>query len=373
MKKILHISKYYYPYFGGIEDVVHSIVTELRDKYEQRVICFNHEKSGTIRIMDDGIEIIRVQTTVTINSQPVSLSYLHMLRAEIEDFKPDVIHIHFPNPLIGFYLLLLDYNAKLVIHWHSDIIGKNYLYGLYRPLEKRILKRADVIITTSPQYIECSKPLQPFADKVQVLPNVVNEEKLQPQRDDDKEVARIIHRYKGKKIILYIGRHVPYKGIDLLVKAGFHLADDCVILIAGTGEMTPYLQRLAQPLGEKVQFIGRLQNKELRCYLRAASLFAFPSIDRREAFGLALAEALYCGLPAVSFYIEGSGSIWVNRNQETGIVVDQIDAELYAQAISSLLQDEEKRKQYGKSAKEWVKTHFLKNQIQKLLTVYESC
>ncbi len=373
MKKILHISKFYYPYFGGIEDVVHSIVTEMEGRYEQRIICFNHENSGTICMTQNGVEVLRVSAPVTIASQPLSLSYYRLLREEIRAFQPDVIHVHFPNPLIGVYLLSMPVKAKLVVHWHSDIIGKGGLYAFYRRWEKRILEKADAIIATSEQYVELSQPLQPHKSKIHILPNIVNEEKLQLQTGDEAIIESIRERYENKKIVLFIGRHVPYKGIDYLIKTAPFLQEDCVILIGGTGELTEPLQQLAQPYGDKVQFIGRLQDRELRCYLRAASVFAFPSIDRREAFGVALAEALYCGLPAVSFHIAGSGSIWVNQNRKTGIVVETIDAKPYAQAMIDLLQDDERRKQYGQTAIAWVKSHFLKDQIQTLPSVYESC
>ena len=371
MTRVLHISKFYYPYFGGIEDVAHSIVMEMRDNYEQRVICFNHEQGGTIRTIVDGVDVVRVGALCTISSQPLSVSYYYHLRNEINSFKPDVIHVHFPNPLIGIYLLMLRIDKiKLIIHWHSDILGKDALYWAYRRLERKILERADTIITTSPHYIEKSVPLQRFASKVRVLPNVVNEEKMQLLPENEKEIKRIKERFKGKKIVLFVGRHVPYKGIDFLIDSIPYLSDKCIVLIGGTGEQTVHLQHLAAPMGEKVQFIGRLQDKEIRCYMHAADVFAFPSIDRREAFGVALAEALYCGLPAVSFRIEGSGSMWVNQNLKTGIVVDTIDARKYAEAINTLVENDELRLQYGKEASRWIRAHFLKDQIHSLSGIY---
>ena len=351
MKKILHISKFYPPYYGGIEDVVYNIVSEFRNSaYEQRVICFNHEKGGTIRTNENGIGIVRVKTPFTIASQPISLSYLWQLKKELQTFKPDIIHVHFPNPLIAVYLLLLSlHHIKVIIHWHADIIGKNMLYWTIKPFERRALQRADVIITTSEQYIELSKPLLPFKDKIRILPNTINETKLQLQPGDNDTIAHIRSWYNGKKIVFFVGRHVPYKGIDLLIKATRYLPENCVVVIGSTGEQTAYLQELAQPYGEKIQFVGRLTDTEMRCYLYAADIFAFPSIDRREAFGVALAEALYCGTPAVTFRINGSGVTWVNQDKKTGIIVDEIDEKHYAEALNVLLADEALRIQYGQT------------------------
>ena len=371
MKKILHISKYYYPYHGGLEDVARSIVLEMRGRFEQRVICFHHTSAGTERSTEDGVEIVRVHAPVVLSSQPISFSYLHVLRREIRSFRPDIIHVHFPNPLIGLYLLLLPLDGiRLIIHWHSDIIDKRGLYCIYRPWERRLLQRADTILVTSPQYMEQSAPLRDFIGKIQVLPNIVHEPKLTVQPEDEQRIAEIKNRFAGKKIVFFLGRHVPYKGVDLLVQSAPYLSDDCVVVIGGTGEMTAYWQQLAAPNGDKVQFVGELKDAEKRCYLHAADVFAFPSIDRREAFGVALAEALYCGVPAVSFRIEGSGCMWVNQNGKTGIVVDTKEPHAYAEAINSLLQNDALRAQYGEAAHDWIQTHFLKDQLYSLLTIY---
>ena len=370
-KRILHISKFYHPYYGGIEDVVYTIVNELKGDYEQRVICFNHER-GFVRSMDNGIEIIRVNAPISIASQPCSLSFLRKLQQEINRFRPDIIHIHFPNPLVAAYLLMVNTRgAKIVVHWHADIIGKKAMYLLVKPIERKVLKRAYCIIATSKQYIAKSLPLQPFLDKIVIIPNTINESKLQFFKGEEKKISAIRVTYRDKKIVFFVGRHVNYKGVDYLIEAASMLPEDCVVLIGGTGVETENLRHLAKPLGDKIYFLGRLPNNEMKYYLRAASVFAFPSIDRREAFGVALAEALYCGTPAVSFYIEGSGTTWVNQDGLTGIVVKEKDAVHYAEAISQLLGDDDLRKQYGEEAAKWVRAHFLKNQISQLASVYQ--
>ncbi len=371
MKKILHISKYYFPYHGGLEDIARSIVIEMREKYEQRVVCFNHTHTGTIRSTEDGVEVVRINAPLTISSQPISFSYLQVLRQEIRSFRPDIIHVHFPNPLVGLFLLLIPLDGiRLIIHWHSDILGKQVLYRLYRPLEQRILQRADAILVTSPQYKEYSAPLRKFSEKIHILPNIVHEPKLLFQPEDKQAVKRIKDHFSEKKIVFFLGRHVPYKGVDILLQSVPYLSDTCVVVIGGTGEQTAYWQQLAAPYGDKVQFVGELHDDEKRRFLYASDVFAFPSIDRREAFGVALTEALYCGAPAVSFRIEGSGSMWVNQNGKTGIVVENIDPHAFAEAINTLIQDDVLRARYSKAAHQWIKKNFLKDQLYLLLTVY---
>lgn len=361
MKKILHISKYYYPYYGGIEDVAYTIVEELRPYYEQKVICFNHEKGK--RSYVDGSDVVRVKTHGTIASQPISLSYRKELKKVIADFRPDYIHVHLPNPLICFYLLTLNLRGiKVISHWHADILGKSGFYTVCKSIEDKFLKRSDVIIATSQMYMECSQPLRPYLDKAKVLPNTINETKVQLHEGEQIEVEAIRQKYEGKKIVFFVGRHVPYKGIDYLLKAADKIDKDAIVLIAGVGAETAMLKAQSAHLSN-VKFIGRVSNDELKYYLHAATVFAFPSIDRREAFGVALAEALYCGVPAVSFNIEGSGAIWVNQHGKTGYIVENMSVEAYADALNKLLRSDRLRAEMSEQAKLWTKATFMKDQI----------
>ena len=108
--------------------------------------------------------------------------------------------------------------------------------------------------------------------------------------------------------------------------------------------------------------------------IKGADVFAFPSVTKNEAFGVALAEAMYCYTPAVTFTIEGSGVNWVNKDGVTGIEVPQdsnLDRE-YAAAIDKLVTDNELRKIYSIAAHERVRDNFLmKHMVKAMEKVYE--
>ncbi|MDD3079523.1 MAG: glycosyltransferase [Paludibacter sp.] len=370
MKKILHVSKFYYPYYGGIEDVARTLIDELKPYYEQKIICFNHEK-GTIYNIN-GADVLRVGTTCTIASQPVSIKYRRLLQDAIKSFRPDFIHLHLPNPLIASYLLTINlYGAKIITHWHADILGQKHFYPFYKPFEQKILKNSYKIITTSEMYKDHSEPLKQYLNKTYILPNTVNEHKLHLYEGEQEEIESIRHKYGNKKIVLFIGRHVAYKGIDYLIEAEKYIKQDCVILIGGTGDLNAKLKEQAGN-NPRIKFIGRLSNNDMKYHLYAADVFAFPSHNRSEAFGVALAEALYCGLPAVSFNIEGSGALWVNKNNYTGIVVENKNVEKFAGAIDKILESDKLRKEFSQNGKKWVKENFLKDQIVPIMEkIYE--
>jgi glycosyltransferase involved in cell wall biosynthesis len=365
MKKILHVSKFYYPYYGGIEDVARTIIDELKPYYEQRIICFNHEK-GTIYNIN-GVDVLRIGTLFTIASQPVSIKYRSKLQNMIDSYKPDFIHLHLPNPLIAFYILTLNlHGAKIITHWHADILGQKSFYSLFKFFEQRLLKKSHKIIATSEMYKNYSIPLHNFKDKIVILPNTVNENKLHLFEGELQEIEKIKAKYDNKKIVFFVGRHVSYKGIDYLIESEKFISEECIILIGGTGDLTKVLKDKVED-NKRIKFIGRLTNNELKYYLHASTVFAFPSHNRSEAFGVALAEALFCGLPAVSFNIEGSGTLWVNQHNHTGLIVENKNSKEFGEALAKIIASEELRTEMSINAQEWVRIHFLKDQIQPIM------
>ena len=354
-KRVLHISKYYYPYLGGTESVCQDIVEGLKE-YENRVICFN-DSNRTVCCEINGIQILRIGCFMKVASQSCSLFYYYYLKRNIQSWQPDIIHFHHPNPFVAFLLVrLIPANTKLIVHWHLDITKQKYIYPLVKRNERRLLERADSVIVTSPQYRDASLPLKPFLQKVKVVANGINIHRFDLQCNDEMRIKDIHKKYHYKRLIFFVGRHVEYKGLRYLIEAEKYVTTDCHIVIAGQGPLTEELKAKAN-LG-RVSFVGRLSNDDLRCYLHAADVFAFPSITKNEAFGLALAEAMYCRCPDVTFYIEGSGVNWVSLNGVTGIEVDNSDSKKYASAIDKLLRDDLLRKQYADAARKRVVEYF---------------
>ena len=355
-KKILHISNYYPPQIGGIEDVCRSIATALLEQ-EQQVICF-HDESQTVKEIVEGIPVTRCGVWRKLFSQSVSFSFYKELKRIFKTFDPDFVHFHTPNPLSSVYLLLaLPKKTKLIVHWHSDIIKQSFLYLFFHPIEKRLLKRADKIVATSPTYIHGSKPLQLWSNKVTVIPNTVNESKLMKQDGDEQAIAEIKQFYGGQKIVFTFGRHVPYKGLKYLVEAAPLVSNDVAIVVAGKGPLSKSLKNSAKKF-PNIHFIGRLEENVLRQYLYASDVFVFPSITRNEAFGIALAEAMYCGLPAVTFTIPDSGVNWVCLNGETGLEVENRNVQALAEAINHLATAADLRKKLGENAARRVRADF---------------
>ena len=389
--RVLHISKYYHPFSGGTEQVARECVMALQESekhlYEQVVFCFDHKgmkgaRPGNHRSMDsveriDGIRVVRCACQVKVASQSLSFSYRRRLKAVFDQFRPDIVVFHYPNPFAAAYLLsFLKQEQKLIVFWHLDIVKQKILGKLFSRQNHRLLRRADRVIATSPNYLKGSPWLQGYTQKCAVIPNCIDESKF--EKSDPEEVSaegRIRKRFAGRILCLAVGRHVAYKGFHYLIEAARYLDENYAVVITGEGGLTETLKGQAEALGEQAKlqghgaklpeivFAGLISDAELHAYLHACDIFCFPSITKNEAFGIALAEAMYCGKPAVTFTIEGSGVNYVNLNGVTGIECPNRDSRSYAEAIRFLAEDPARRRQYGDAARRRVEENFMFRQF----------
>ena len=363
MKRILHISKYYYPFSGGTEQIARDCVNALKDEYEQKVIAFNDGKEDKNDYVD-GIEVIRCGCFAMISAQSLSISYKNRLHNTIKTFKPDIVIFHYPNPFVARFILkeLQNKNIKFILYWHLDIVRQKLLRVFFKSQNRRLLERADKIIATSPNYIEGSKWLQSAKEKCVVVPNCINEERMKITLKIEEKAQKIRKENEGKTICVAVGRHTEYKGFTYLIQASKMLDDTFKIFITGTGELTDSLKKEAEN-DSKITFTGRLEDEDLKAYILACDIFCFPSITKNEAFGVALAEAMYYGKPAVTFNIPGSGVNYVCLDGVTGIEVENRSVEKYAISIRKLAGNEELRIKYGKAGKKRVIDNFLNKQF----------
>jgi glycosyltransferase involved in cell wall biosynthesis len=243
MKRILQIDNYMYPHIGGIEQVTRDILNALKDEYEMKVICFNHEK-GTITDQVDGIDVTRVNCQAKIQSQSIALGYGKALKKLMKSYNPEIVIFHYPNPFVAHFLkkYLKKKQFKFILWWHLDITKQKLLGKLFNGQTIKLLKYADKIIATSPNYIEGSPYLSEYKNKCIVIPNCVNEDRLKYEKKHIDLANEIKSKYANKKILFGFGRHVEYKGLTYLVKASKELDDSYVTLIGGSGPLTESLK-----------------------------------------------------------------------------------------------------------------------------------
>jgi glycosyltransferase involved in cell wall biosynthesis len=375
--RVLHIGKFFPPYSGGIER--YSVdLAGAQAAAGVATALLAHAPPGvhrTRRFDAAGVEVTLAACHGQLLYAPVSPAFPLLLARTLRRFQPDLLHLHLPNTS-AFWALLSPTARKLpwIVHWHADIPldgGKQRLrlaYRFYRPWEQALLRRARAIVATSAPYLEASAALTPWRDKTCLVPLGIGPSAAIPSARDD---AHDLWPTTGLRL-LAVGRLSYYKGFDVLLRA-LAAVPAAQLLLIGTGECETALRRLASELRieNRVRFAGHADDALLARAYAQADAFCLPSIDRAEAFGLVLLEAMRAGLPTVASAIPGSGVGFVVRDGQTGLLVQPRDAMGLASAINKLAADTALRQRLGSAGwQRWRDEFTLAASAQRIAELY---
>jgi glycosyltransferase involved in cell wall biosynthesis len=329
--RVVHVGKFYPPVAGGMERIVQSLCAVTAGRLESRVLAFN-TGGGTIAEQIDGVPVTRVGTWGSIGSVPVAPAFpVHLIRVDA-----DVMILHEPNPWALLSYALVRPRLPLAIWFHSDVIRPTLQYEVfYKPIARPAYRAARRFLVSSPALAEQATALAPFRDLVTVIPFGIDVESWRASDVVKRRADEIGRRAAGRPIVLFAGRHVPYKGVPVLIEAAAPL--DVSVVILGDGPMRSSWTELAgrQTGPARFSFPGEVNDEELRAYLFASRMFVLPSVTRAEAFGYVQLEAMACARPVISTAL-ATGVPWVN---ESGLVVAVNDVGALRQAIERLAVD----------------------------------
>lgn len=365
--KILQLGKFY-PLKGGVEKVMYALAEKLS---EQGIDCdamFASKDGHTEDIqLNDHCHIYVCRTFFEAKATMIAPTMVTTLQQICDRY--DIIHIHHPDPMAALALYISGFKGRVVLHWHSDIIRQNKLLKFYRPLQSWLIRRADVIVGTSPVYLKHSEALSDVQEKCCCIPIGIYE-----TPGNAAVTARIHTQYPGKRIVFSLGRLVLYKGYEHLIEAARYLPDDYVVLIGGTGHQHNHLQEVinAQCHQDKVKLLGFLADEVLGAYFDACDVFALSSIDKREAFAIVQVKAMEHGKPVVATDIPDSGVPWVNQHGVSGINVPPCDGQALARAIVEICSDEERYRRYCQDSRQRYEELFrMEDMIASCKALYE--
>lgn len=343
---ILQLGKFY-PIKGGVEKVAYDLMTGLStNEIHCDMLCATVAGKGKTIRLNPYAQLMECHSWGKAAATMIAPSMITTLRKVCPSY--DIVHVHHPDPMAALALALSGYKGKVVLHWHSDIQKQKYLLKLYRPLQDWLLRRADLIVGTSPVYLDESPFLKKVQQKTVCLPIGVP-----PILPEPEAVDKLRKQYGEKKIVFSLGRLVAYKGFTHLVEAARFLKDDYVILIGGTGALKQALSQQIKRLGleNKVVLLGRIPENELPTYFGACKVFCLPSVQKTEAFGIVQIEAMSCGKPVVATRIPQSGVPWVNKHGVSGLNVMPGNAGELARAIQDIADNESVYDKYSTAAK----------------------
>jgi rhamnosyl/mannosyltransferase len=354
---------------GGMERHVESLIVGLAGKV--RFVNLVPSRDGPAREYSLGESVVyEVPAFSLAYNAPISPTMPWRAWQLHRERRFDLAHLHFPDPMSHAAALVLPRSLPIVVSWHSDIVRRRRFRALYRPFVERILRRAAAVVVGTPAHFRSSEVLSRAGveDKLAQVPYGVDFSRFERPGPG---VAQIRRRF-GERIVFALGRHVYYKGFEFLLEAMAALPD-AHLLLGGEGPLTGRLRDRAAELGVagRVTFLGEIPDEQLADYYFACDVFCMPSVEPAEGFGLVQVEAMACGRPVVCCELH-NGVTYVNRHDETGLVVPPRQPAALANALRQLLDDAVLRERLGNAAAERVRREFsLHAQCEAMLKVYQ--
>lgn len=364
--KVLQLGKFY-PIRGGVEKVMELLTEGLSSRrVDCDMLCASADgarEMHTVTLNEHG-RIIVIPALTKIAGTMIAPKMISWLRKHAGEY--DIIHVHHPDPMAALALRLSGYRGRVILHWHSDILSQKLLLLFYKPLQNWLIRRAETIVGTTPVYVQESPHLAGAREKCTAVPIGI-----EPLKPDSVKVAGFRNRFPGKKIVLTLGRLVPYKGFHHLIDAIALLPEDYHLVLGGTGPLKDQLERQITEKGlhDRISMIGYVEDDDIPSLFGACDCFVLTSTMKTEAFGIVQIEAMSCHKPIVATKIPQSGVSWVNADGVSGINVTPGKPEEYASAIQEVAENTEK---YGESAYlRFLDFFTFEKMINKIQEIYE--
>ena len=350
--KILLVNKAYYPHLGGVETVVRQIAEGmLKRGHETTVLCFG-ERDVTETIA--GVEVHRIRPIGRIGSAPVKFRFVTEFSKLSK--RVDVINFHSPNPMGEISFLLCPSarkkGVKIVCTYQGDAQKPRFLLPIYDFILKRFFRLCDVIAVSNPPLSENSRVLKTGSnkDKLLIIPLGVRAENYSKHLPSDIDEARrlLTHLPSSSFKVMYAGRMVYYKGLEVLLKAMKAMKEKGLpvsAFLVGSGPEEYDIKNfiINNAMEKEILILPHQPEGVYRALFSLADCFVLPSTHQTEAFGIVLTEAMASGLPIISTEL-GTGTSWINRDGETGIVVPPRNPNALAEAVAYLANHEVERK-----------------------------
>jgi glycosyltransferase involved in cell wall biosynthesis len=364
----------YVPDINGVVTVVRLMERELR-KLGHEVIVFAPSHPG---VYGNEPDVFRFRSVRFIFYSGMRVALPYNRRAFQILRTLDIVHTQDPFSvgLVGFWAAV-RYRIPHIHTYHTLYTEyRKYLPLPIRPSRRMVehisrifCNRCDAVIAPS-KSIEQELLRYGIHVPIYVLPFGVDEEAfLQPEVWNLRETLGLPHH---AAILLHVGRLGWEKNVEFIIR-GFQyivaLRPDTWLVLVGDGPHRPVLEKLVRELNlvNKVIFLGRISKEQLIDAYRQATLFVFAS--KTETQGLVVMEALAAGLPVVALNAMGVRDFILQG--KTGLLVEE-DEKLFADACLSLLNDPERRKTMGQTARQWAIARSAKASALQLVRIYEA-
>ncbi|MEA2562349.1 MAG: hypothetical protein QOH06_3853 [Acidobacteriota bacterium] len=308
----------YPPFVGGVEASVHEVARRLAARgHEVRVICADDPPGSPSEV--DGVQVVRLPWRFKAANTNLCFGLGEAIRRE----RPDVIHTHLPTAFFAGRAASAarEMGVPLVLTYHNDVAGeglKGMVAGIYnRVFLPRLLASSARVVATNPRH-------SPRLTNPVCIPWGVDTGRFHPPAEEPGPPLTV-------GFLSLLDAHHRYKGLEVLFEA-LRLLPEVRLRVGGKGEDLPFYQGQAEDLGDRVEFLGFVE--DLNAFYGGCHVFALPSTDVREGFGLVLLEAMACGRPVVTTPIVGMAADIEQRG--AGVLVPPNDPAALAAALQNL-------------------------------------
>jgi glycosyltransferase involved in cell wall biosynthesis len=337
-EKILHLAKYYYPSHGGIETATKDLA-EAAAKLGLEVKCHAiGQCSREESYWHGGVQVRSFPQRGKFFSAPLSPA---LFFRRIDDSS--VVHVHLPNPMMEIRVLFSLWRSarsrrRIFPFFHAFPVGQGLLGRFwFRFITAPILRRASSILVSNSHQLRSFPVLAEWKEKLVVMPFVADPLSVE-------ELERLKAERLNAKIVLAVGRMVPYKGFDILLKAWKLIENNpqfCSfrLRLIGSGPEESKWKQLASDLGlARVEFLGSVSEESKWAALQSACLLVAPSLTKAETFGISVLEAMSYGLPVVTTNLD-TGLSTLARAGACGGIAEPGNVEQLTENICRLLGD----------------------------------
>ncbi len=376
--KIAQIICIFPPMFGGMGNSVYYFSKALADQgHEVTVFTPSYgEKEEAVLPENKAnkFKVVRLKPLISFGNAAV----LPQLLWRLDGF--DIVHLHYPfygsSEIVLLKKIFSGKKMKLIIHYHMDNKArgiKGFIFNLYRIFLLPMLVRAAKIITcASLDYVKHS--------------NLGNYCRIHPKKFRQVSFGVDLNRFitlkrlkadNDSKTILFVGAldvaHY-FKGLTNLLLAFEEIRDDenyknCRLAIVGEGNRKKSYQNFAETLklDNAVTFYKGIDDKKLVELYNQSDLVVLPSINRGEAFGLVLLEAMACAKPVIASNLPGVRSVF--KNGREGLLVKPNNVKDLTNKLKVILADEKKAREMGEAGRKLVENKYTWDKVGKRLDV----
>lgn len=363
-KGILILSPFFSPNIGGVETHLDDLCEYLRThNYKVYVVTYQPltTKVKGLKIeKKENLEIHRIwwpgfNLFHKLEPYPI-LEFLYLTpRLFIASFsfllknkeKIDIIHAQGFNTSFIAKILSGIFRKKFIVSTHA-IYGLNP-HSLMAKVIKWTLKSANKILTLSEPSKEELIQIGLPKNKINRYKYWVNQNIFKPL---DKTEAKKSLGWDGKFIVLFVGRFIKIKGIDILLEVARQSCKDIYFAFIGDGPLEQEIKKTSRHLS-KVLYIGKIDNRNLPLYYNASDILLIPSLYE-EGFGRVILEAVSCGVPVIG---SRKGGIPEALSKNVGILIPPTISEI-KRTIGALYRDRNKLKKLAENCRKYAEEKF---------------